>query len=120
MLIDGALVVDHEYIHPERSIAVQLVSTVRYGREDDEVMGLNLSKEICLANVIVNKAAPPEHLTQMQARDSQLTLYYIRLYSIVFSMYYFLFQSHIIKLFTIFFRYYYFCRFYIYFNFIVF
>lgn len=65
---DGAIVVDREYIHPERSIAVQLVSAVRYGRQDDEVMGLNLSKEICLANVIVNKVAPPEHLTQMQAR----------------------------------------------------
>ncbi|KAK4027723.1 hypothetical protein OUZ56_016770 [Daphnia magna] len=65
--IDAAIVVDREYVHPERSIAVQLVSTVRYGREDDEVMGLNLSKEICLANVIVNKVPISEHLTEMQA-----------------------------------------------------
>ena len=58
--------VDRDYIHPERSIAVQLISLVRYGREDDEVMGLNLSKELCLASVIVNKAEPLEHLTPMQ------------------------------------------------------
>lgn len=58
--------VSPDYIHPERSIAVQLVSVVRYGREDDEVMGLNLSKEICLASVVVNKASPPENLTKLQ------------------------------------------------------
>lgn len=63
---DGAIVVNPDYIHPERSIAVQLVSVVRYGREDDEVMGLNLSKEICLASVIVNKTSPPVNLTKMQ------------------------------------------------------
>lgn len=65
-LKDGAIVVERDYIHPERSIAVQLISIVRYGREDDEVMGLNLSKELCLASVVVNKAQPPEHLTPMQ------------------------------------------------------
>lgn len=57
---------DRDYIHPDRSIAVQLISVLRYGREDDEVMGLNLSKELCLANVVVNKASPPENLTKMQ------------------------------------------------------
>lgn len=67
--------VDREYVHPERSIAVQLVSTVRYGREDDEVMGLNLSKEICLANVIVNKVPISEHLTEMQVNIDTLLLY---------------------------------------------
>lgn len=63
-----------DYLHPERSIAVQLVSLVRYGREDDEVMGLNLSKELCLASVVVNKSSMPENLTKMQVRGFKVTI----------------------------------------------
>lgn len=65
-LADGAIVVERDYVHPERAIAVQLMSIVRYGRQDDEVMGLNLSKEICLASVAVNRDAPPKNLTPLQ------------------------------------------------------
>lgn len=58
--------VERDYVHPERAIAVQLMSNVRYGRQDDEVMGLNLSKEICLASVTVNRDPPPKILTALQ------------------------------------------------------
>jgi len=60
------VVVDQDYNHPDRSIAVQLISSIRYGREDDEVMGLNLSRELCMGSLLVNKSPLPQQLTQLQ------------------------------------------------------
>ncbi|XP_072937257.1 arrestin homolog [Epargyreus clarus] len=47
--IDGMVVVDPEYMQ-ERKIFVQVVCTFRYGREEDEVMGLNFFKELYLVS----------------------------------------------------------------------
>ncbi|XP_069697391.1 arrestin homolog [Periplaneta americana] len=46
--IDGIVVVDNEYLKG-RKLYGQVTTTYRYGREEDEVMGLKFSKELVLA-----------------------------------------------------------------------
>jgi arrestin-1 len=48
--IDGVVVLDDEYIGERRKVFGQLVCSFRYGREEDEVMGLNFQKELFLAS----------------------------------------------------------------------
>ncbi|XP_063531925.1 arrestin homolog [Cydia strobilella] len=45
--IDGVVVVDNDYLKG-RKIYSQLVTTYRYGREEDEVMGVKFSKEMVI------------------------------------------------------------------------
>lgn len=47
---DGIIVLDDEYIRDNRKVFGQLVCNFRYGREEDEVMGLNFQKELFLAS----------------------------------------------------------------------
>eukprot|EP00095_Tigriopus_kingsejongensis_P012672 maker-scaffold22_size673200-snap-gene-2.19 protein:Tk12672 transcript:maker-scaffold22_size673200-snap-gene-2.19-mRNA-1 annotation:"arrestin1 precursor" len=47
--IDGVLLVDKDYLGG-RQIYAQLVCSFRYGREEDETMGLNFKKELTLAD----------------------------------------------------------------------
>ncbi|CAH2264974.1 jg5039 [Pararge aegeria aegeria] len=47
--IDGIVVVDEEYVS-DRRVFAQVVCTFRYGREEDEVMGLSFYKELYLAS----------------------------------------------------------------------
>ncbi|XP_063358129.1 arrestin homolog [Cydia amplana] len=47
--IDGVVVLDEEYVRG-RKVWGQVVCTFRYGREEDEVMGLNFYKELFLAS----------------------------------------------------------------------
>lgn len=46
--IDGVVVIDEEYMKG-RKVFGQLVTVYRYGREEDEVMGVKFSKEMTLA-----------------------------------------------------------------------
>lgn len=46
--IDGVIVIDPDYLKG-RKVYGQLITTYRYGREEDEVMGLKFSKEMVLA-----------------------------------------------------------------------
>uniref|UniRef100_U5EXF4 Phosrestin-2 n=1 Tax=Corethrella appendiculata TaxID=1370023 RepID=U5EXF4_9DIPT len=48
--IDGIIVLDDEYMRDRRRIFGQVVCSFRYGREEDEVMGLNFQKELYLAS----------------------------------------------------------------------
>lgn len=48
--IDGVIVLDDEYVNERRKVFGQLVCSFRYGREEDEVMGLNFQKELFLAS----------------------------------------------------------------------
>lgn len=48
--VDGVVVLDEEYINERRKVFGQLVCSFRYGREEDEVMGLNFQKELFLAS----------------------------------------------------------------------
>lgn len=45
--VDGVIVVDQDYLRGRR-VWGQLVTTYRYGREEDEVMGVKFSKEMIL------------------------------------------------------------------------
>ena len=68
-IVEGAVVVNEDYIDPDRKIAVQLMTNVRFGREEDEVMGVNFSREFCLASIVLNTTKPPETLTKMQVNS---------------------------------------------------
>lgn len=50
LFVDGIVVLDDEYIGDSRKVFGQVVCSFRYGREEDEVMGLNFQKEIFLAS----------------------------------------------------------------------
>ncbi|XP_013194100.1 arrestin homolog [Amyelois transitella] len=55
--IDGVVLIDEEYVRG-RKVFGQVVCTFRYGREEDEVMGLNFYKELFLASEQIYP--PPE------------------------------------------------------------
>lgn len=55
--VDGVLVVDNDYLK-DRRIYGQVVTTFRYGREEDEVMGLKFSKDMVL---VKEQVVPPMH-----------------------------------------------------------
>lgn len=48
--IEGIIVLDDEYVREKRKIFGQVVCSFRYGREEDEVMGLNFQKELYLVS----------------------------------------------------------------------
>lgn len=48
--IDGVVLVSPEYVDSGRKVWCQLVCSFRYGREEDEVMGLNFQKNLFLAS----------------------------------------------------------------------
>ncbi|XP_058979923.1 phosrestin-2-like [Musca domestica] len=67
--VDGIIVLDDEYVRQNRKIFVQLICNFRYGREDDELIGLRFSKEL----ILVSQQVHPEQkvdiqLTKMQER----------------------------------------------------
>lgn len=61
--IDGVIVIDNEYLK-NRLIFGQVATTFRYGREDDEVMGLKFAKEMILCK---EQIVPPT--VKKQNRD---------------------------------------------------
>lgn len=68
--VDGVILLDQEYIDSGRRVWGQLICSFRYGREEDEVMGLNFQKDLYL----VSEALHPEkkkhdtNLTKLQDR----------------------------------------------------
>lgn len=67
--IDGIIVLDDEYIRQNRKIWVQLLCNFRYGREDDEMIGLRFQKELVLESQQVYPEQKVDiQLTKMQER----------------------------------------------------
>ncbi|XP_055684955.1 phosrestin-2 [Lutzomyia longipalpis] len=68
--IDGVMVLDDEYVREQRRIFGQVVCSFRYGREEDEVMGLNFQKELYLASEMIYppKEKSQQSLTKLQER----------------------------------------------------
>ncbi|GLV39221.1 Arrestin 2 [Carabus blaptoides fortunei] len=65
--IDGIVVVDNDYLKG-RKVYAQVVTTYRYGREEDEVMGVKFSKEMIVAcGQVVPQLIKPE-ITTMQEK----------------------------------------------------
>lgn len=69
------MLLDEDYVRG-RKVFGQLVCTFRYGREEDEVMGLNFYKELFLASEQIYP--PPEkrnyELSRTQVRNFSLSL----------------------------------------------
>ncbi|XP_066157847.1 arrestin homolog [Euwallacea fornicatus] len=63
--IDGVVAIDEDY--RDRKIFGQVVCSFRYGREEDEVMGLNFQKDLYLASQQVYP--PPEKLETTKLQD---------------------------------------------------
>ncbi|XP_011505050.1 PREDICTED: phosrestin-2 [Ceratosolen solmsi marchali] len=68
--VDGVVLLDPEYVATQRKIWIQLVCTFRYGREQDEVMGLNFQKELYLVSeqLYPNVKKMEHNLTKLQER----------------------------------------------------
>lgn len=66
--IDGVIVVDEDYKY--RKVFGQVVCSFRYGREEDEVMGLNFQKDLYLVSEQV--FPPPEKQTTTKLQDRLL------------------------------------------------
>ncbi|EFA07498.1 arrestin 2 [Tribolium castaneum] len=65
--IDGVIVVEDGYLQG-RKIYGQVVTTYRYGREEDEVMGLKFSKEMVIAQDQIAPAKKSPDLTPVQEK----------------------------------------------------
>ncbi|XP_049782862.1 arrestin homolog [Schistocerca cancellata] len=63
----GVLVVDPDYVQ-QRKVYGQVILTFRYGREDEEVMGLKFCNEaiMCLAQLYPPSISTPEITTPLQ------------------------------------------------------
>lgn len=68
--VDGVVLLDPGYVDTQRKIWVQLICSFRYGREEDEVMGLNFQKELYLSSEqLYPRVKKSEHnLTKLQER----------------------------------------------------
>lgn len=66
--IEGIIVLDDEYVKEKRKIFGQVVCGFRYGREEDEVMGLNFQKELFLVSEQIfpqtNRVSEPSKLQE--------------------------------------------------------
>lgn len=66
--IDGLVVVENDYLK-NRKVYGQVVTTYRYGREEDEIMGVKFSKElIVVSEQIVPKIQDQIHVTPIQEK----------------------------------------------------
>lgn len=66
MLTDGVIVIDNDY--KDRKIFGQVVCSFRYGREEDEVMGLNFQKDLFLVSDQIYPPKEKENPTKLQER----------------------------------------------------
>lgn len=67
--IDGVVFVEDGYLQG-RKVFGQVLTVYRYGREEDEVMGVKFSKELIVAQeqIVPSKNKEKEHLTQVQEK----------------------------------------------------
>lgn len=70
--IDGIIVLDDEYIRDQRKIFGQVVCSFRYGREEDEVMGLNFQKELYLASEQIAPQPEKQEIVTSKLQDRLL------------------------------------------------
>ncbi|XP_053976638.1 arrestin homolog [Hylaeus anthracinus] len=68
--VDGVVLLDQNYIDTGRKVWGQLVCSFRYGREEDEVMGLNFQKDLYLTSEQLYPATRKmeDNLTRLQER----------------------------------------------------
>nr|CAC36938.1 arrestin [Libelloides macaronius] len=67
--VDGVLLLDDDYINQkERKVFGQIVCSFRYGREEDEVMGLNFRKDLTLVSEQIYPSNEKVETTKLQDR----------------------------------------------------
>lgn len=66
---DGVVLVDPEYLKG-RKLFGQIVCSFRYGREEDEVMGLQFQKDLLMASGEIQPTQKKD-LTKMQVQSDQ-------------------------------------------------
>lgn len=60
------IVIDEDY--KDRKVFAQVICSFRYGREEDEVMGLNFQKDLCLGSIQVYPPPEKQNTTKLQDR----------------------------------------------------
>ncbi|XP_076061818.1 arrestin homolog [Oratosquilla oratoria] len=67
--VDGVVVIDPEYMR-DRKVYGQLICSFRYGREEDEVMGISFQKDLFLSSqqIYPCKSNSSDDVTKMQER----------------------------------------------------
>lgn len=66
MLPDGVVLIDSDY--KDRKVYGQIVCSFRYGREEDEIMGLNFQKDLHLATEQIYPPPEKQNTTSLQER----------------------------------------------------
>lgn len=68
--IEGVIIVDQEYLKG-RVVIGQVITTFRYGREEDEVMGLHFSRQLYLASqqIVPSKHTSKDHVVMSKLQD---------------------------------------------------
>lgn len=66
MFLDGVILVDEDY--KDRKVYVQVICSFRYGREEDEMMGLNFQKDLCLGSQQIYPPPEKQNTTKLQDR----------------------------------------------------
>lgn len=70
--VDGVALIDPEYLKG-RKLFGQIVCSFRYGREEDEVMGLEFQKDLLMASGEI-RASQKNDLTKMQVHTLHISL----------------------------------------------
>lgn len=70
--VEGVVTLDSEYIKDHRKVFGQIVCSFRYGREEDEVMGLNFQKEIVIASEQIYPPPAKSELTLSKIQERLL------------------------------------------------
>lgn len=73
MILDGVALIDTEYLKG-RKLYGQIVCSFRYGREEDEVMGLEFQKDLLMASGEI-QASQKKELTKMQVNSDLYSLW---------------------------------------------
>lgn len=73
--IDGVVLISPEYADTGRKVWCQLLCTFRYGREEDEMMGLNFQKDLFLASkqIFPQIKKPENNPTKLQDRSERIS-----------------------------------------------
>ncbi|XP_018027599.1 phosrestin-2 [Hyalella azteca] len=69
--IEGAVLIDPSFVG-DRRVYAQVVLRFRFGREDDETMGLNFTKTLCVETKQVYPPVEEHHATEIQVSSVSL------------------------------------------------
>lgn len=73
--VDGVVLINPDYVDSGRKVWCQLLCSFRYGREEDEVMGLNFQKDLYLSSeqIFPQIKKPDFNPTKLQDRSGRIS-----------------------------------------------